>query len=125
MALVTCPECGREISERATACPGCGNPMTTRPAASTSVPEAASGSPSPGWYPDPSGEHASRYWDGSVWTDRTSDAPSPAPAAPQATVESQKPRSSVGAGFGGCLGVLLAILFILFVLMVIGSSVGS
>lgn len=22
----------------------------------------------PGWYPDPSGEHAERLWDGSVWT---------------------------------------------------------
>ncbi len=74
MALVTCPECGREISDQAAACPGCGSPTATRPAPATSVPEASSGGPSPGWYPDPSDEHASRYWDGSVWTDRTSDA---------------------------------------------------
>ena len=27
MALKPCPECGREVSDRAPACPGCGNPM--------------------------------------------------------------------------------------------------
>lgn len=27
MALITCPECGREISDKAVACPGCGCPM--------------------------------------------------------------------------------------------------
>lgn len=27
MALINCDECGREISDKATACPHCGNPM--------------------------------------------------------------------------------------------------
>lgn len=27
MALVTCPECGKEISDKASSCPYCGNPM--------------------------------------------------------------------------------------------------
>lgn len=27
MALVKCPECGKEISSKAAACPNCGNPM--------------------------------------------------------------------------------------------------
>lgn len=27
MALMTCPECGRQISSQATACPGCGCPV--------------------------------------------------------------------------------------------------
>jgi hypothetical protein len=27
MALVNCPECGKEISDQASACPGCGKPM--------------------------------------------------------------------------------------------------
>lgn len=27
MALITCPECGREISDKAVSCPGCGFPM--------------------------------------------------------------------------------------------------
>lgn len=27
MALINCPECGREISEKANACPHCGNPV--------------------------------------------------------------------------------------------------
>ena len=27
MALIKCPECGKEISDKARACPNCGNPM--------------------------------------------------------------------------------------------------
>lgn len=27
MALISCPECGKEISDKALACPHCGNPM--------------------------------------------------------------------------------------------------
>ena len=30
MALINCPECGKEISDRATACPHCGCPVETR-----------------------------------------------------------------------------------------------
>lgn len=26
--------------------------------------------PTPNWYPDPSGKHEQRYWDGNAWTDR-------------------------------------------------------
>ena len=29
-----------------------------------------SNSPAPNWYPDPSGRHEKRYWDGSRWTER-------------------------------------------------------
>ncbi|MBR1707474.1 MAG: zinc ribbon domain-containing protein [Clostridia bacterium] len=29
MALIHCPECGREISDKATICPHCGNPMSS------------------------------------------------------------------------------------------------
>jgi hypothetical protein len=28
MALITCPECHKEISDRAATCPHCGNPLT-------------------------------------------------------------------------------------------------
>lgn len=30
MALVTCPDCGKQISSTATACPNCGRPMAIR-----------------------------------------------------------------------------------------------
>jgi hypothetical protein len=26
-----------------------------------------------GWYPDPTGRHEQRYWDGKHWSDRVSD----------------------------------------------------
>jgi uncharacterized protein YxjI len=29
--------------------------------------------PAPGWYADPSGQHALRWWDGNTWTDHTQD----------------------------------------------------
>ena len=29
MALITCPECGKEISDKATTCPNCGAPVNT------------------------------------------------------------------------------------------------
>ena len=29
MAMIKCPECGREISDRAAACPGCGCPISS------------------------------------------------------------------------------------------------
>ena len=34
--------------------------------------------PQPGWYPDPGGSGAHRYWDGSRWTDALSSAIPPA-----------------------------------------------
>jgi hypothetical protein len=29
--------------------------------------------PPPGWYPDPSGRHQSRYWEGTTWTEHVGD----------------------------------------------------
>lgn len=31
MALINCPECGKEISDKAVACPNCGNPINQQP----------------------------------------------------------------------------------------------
>lgn len=39
-----------------------------------------------GWYPDPRAQHASRYWDGSTWTDHVSGQP--AGAGPVAVADS-------------------------------------
>jgi hypothetical protein len=32
MALIVCPDCGRQVSDAAPACPGCGRPMQSQPA---------------------------------------------------------------------------------------------
>ncbi|MFA5882670.1 MAG: DUF2510 domain-containing protein [Acidimicrobiia bacterium] len=47
------------------------------------------GSPSAGWYTDPSGQHRARYWDGASWTEQVRDdlaesSPSSAGSAPAA-----------------------------------------
>lgn len=31
MALISCPACGRQVSEAAPACPGCGHPIAPAP----------------------------------------------------------------------------------------------
>lgn len=38
MALIPCPECKREISDRALVCPQCGAPRTAAGAASQQIP---------------------------------------------------------------------------------------
>ncbi len=42
---------------------------------------AEGGHPTPGWYPDPSGVHWWRWWDGSQWTDHTSGEGDASPSA--------------------------------------------
>ena len=37
MALISCPECGKKVSDRAATCPECGCPINTAPAESVSV----------------------------------------------------------------------------------------
>lgn len=37
MALITCPECGKQVSTEATSCPGCGYPVALRLAADKPV----------------------------------------------------------------------------------------
>jgi uncharacterized protein YxjI len=44
--------------------------------------ETMSEQPAPNWYPDPSGRHEQRYWDGTSWTDRVRDGGTESVAAP-------------------------------------------
>jgi hypothetical protein len=37
MALISCPECGKQVSDRAPACPNCGCPINTAPVAAPQV----------------------------------------------------------------------------------------
>ncbi len=65
IALTTCSECGREVSEFAASCPSCGNPMN-----------AATGAKEAGWHNDPNGKQSHQaYWDGEKWTGETRATP--------------------------------------------------
>jgi hypothetical protein len=69
-SLVTA--CGAVLVMRsAQAAPGVGI-RAAEPRAVVDGPSSAdrTGSPSPGWYPDPSGAHAERLWDGNGWTEQ-------------------------------------------------------
>lgn len=48
-----------------------GTPRPAGEAEQAPAAEQARGSVAPGWYPDPSGEHGERFWDGTAWTHQT------------------------------------------------------
>lgn len=56
---------------------------------------------SPGWYPDPTRQHAHRYWSGSAWTDQVADAgvqstdPDFAPLSAEPTASTIAPTSEL------------------------------
>lgn len=54
--------------------------------------------PPAGWYPDPAGTDAERFWDGVAWSQATRDV-APAPTAPQAQ-QWQQPQQGYGQGYG-------------------------
>jgi len=62
-----------------------------------------SGTTPPGWYPDPTNPNQLRYWDGSTWTDATSDSlvtPFSAPAGTTtATAQGTGELSSISTWF--------------------------
>ena len=93
---------------------------------------------SAGWYRDPTGRFANRYWNGQQWTNQVSGGgvtgideppsetlfvpPSPgsaspsAPVPPTVQVTQQAPRSSVGTVVAVVLGII-AIVAVLFLFM--------
>lgn len=62
-----------------------------------------------GWFPDPSGDHELRYWDGDAWTEHVSDAGVTSTVAPPVgTARPDKVQKqvakAVGGGDGGAVG---------------------
>ncbi|MBD5787497.1 DUF2510 domain-containing protein [Cellulosimicrobium terreum] len=77
--------------------------------------------PSPGWYPDPWGARAERWFDGRAWTPQVRDRP-PSPGA--------RPRMHTGAIVAIVLGALFALaavvgVVVFFVFMVRGVVCGE
>jgi hypothetical protein len=72
------------------------------------------GTPTAGWYTDPSGQHRARYWDGAGWTEQVRDdltdpsrtnAPSAPPASPSPT---EHPMVSTVAGVAEAVAAVAA-----------------
>ncbi len=76
-----------------------------------SWPMAASGSPpaQPGWYPDPDGSAAHRYWDGTRWTDALSSA---IPPAGPTNARDDRRTWALMAHLSALPGMLIAMAFI-------------
>ena len=62
--------------------------------------------PAPGWFPDPGGSGAERWWSGETWTEYTREAPAPAPApamaepaAPAVPVATPAPAATATPAF--------------------------
>lgn len=95
MDIVTCT-CGREYNAEALVrCPACGKLTRELFMSNPQVQQSATGSTSqfeiaPGWYPDPNGMPADRYWDGTQWGDQTR------PQAPRPTPPPPPPRTASG-----------------------------
>jgi hypothetical protein len=53
MALITCPECGAQVSDAAPACPKCGYPVAAAPAGAVAAATAATATTTPNPQPEP------------------------------------------------------------------------
>lgn len=74
--------------------------VTSTAAASSGVSTPATDTAAAGWYGDPSGEAALRYWDGARWTSATSGEPG--------AVLAPAPRTAVGAADGEWPGLVMS-----------------
>jgi membrane protease YdiL (CAAX protease family) len=67
--------------------------------------------PPPGWYPDPAGEPAVRWWDGHAWTSYVAPQPGPQiPHLPQVAESTDRTRIPARAAWWGLAGVAVGFL---------------
>src|SRR3990170_1702762 len=68
-----------------------------------------------GWYPDPHGQHAARWWDGRQWTAAVSgSATPPPPVAPMPSGDGapRKPRLMILIGLAAVAVLILGIIVV-------------
>lgn len=100
MALIHCPECGAQISDKAVQCPHCGCPMTQQPECST--PEASTNAPA------------------------TAPAPTTASVAPTAAVTTEPAPKKSNKTFIICvLAFVIAILLTIVIILAWGNRINN
>lgn len=82
-----------------------------------STPAAAPPKPAAGWYPDPEGEGALRYYDGNRWTDALAQQPPPAPSP---AAESNVQTHLFAGGSGSAIVTPLGTTNISRILVIVG-----
>ena len=73
------------------------------------MPRSGAPGPQPGWYPDPEGSHAHRYWDGTRWTDALSSA---IPLASPTNKRDDSRAWAVAAHLSAPLALVVAMAFV-------------
>jgi hypothetical protein len=97
----------------------------------------------PGWYRDPTGRYADRYWDGQQWTDQVNsgganavdEPPSdmksvpPAPGTASVTARTTAPiqvtQQTSRSSFGAVIAVVLAIIAVVVLVVVLVNQSGD
>lgn len=115
---VECPKCTAKLTMAADStaarlrCAKCSAIFTVPNVTAPAPPHAAPPQPAAGWYPEPNGGTAQRYWDGTRWT--VTAAPSP----PTASTTGKK--AAVAAGV--CVLVVIGIIMTLQPVSLISGS---
>ncbi len=91
----------------------------------SSVPPPPSGPPPPGWYPDPSGQPALRWWDGTAWTSHLAQPQPPmAPRRQRGQVVTQAGPFELAGWWLRLAGYVIDSIVVGVPLLVIGFIIG-
>ncbi|MDQ1531214.1 MAG: hypothetical protein QOE37_1319 [Microbacteriaceae bacterium] len=77
-----------------------------------------------GWYPDPQGKGATRFWSGEAWTEHTKGVPQPRYAPPDPAELGATPAPTTARNPMATAGLVLGIVALLFDLLLVPTILG-